>query len=134
MTVAPVLDAETILAVAIRDALAPYVETHNGRPRCYYQLAEQGAPLPYLVYQLQADITPVWRLGLAGASALVTVRALAASAQAARALLRGATPGLADLIYPDYDITARYVRSPSIPPQNGVYQSAHIWRVSIERS
>src|SRR5689334_16141963 len=112
----PILDAEIIIATAVRDALASLVGTYNGRPKAYYQLAEQGAPKPYVVYQLQADIAPRWRVGSAGATALVTVKALAESAAAARELLATAAPGMDSLSYDGYTLTARYVRSPSIPP------------------
>ena len=133
MTADPILEAETILTTAIRDGLASYAGTYNGRPKVYFQLAEQDAPKPYIVFQFQADITPSWRLGSAGAQALVTVKAIAESAKAARELLANAAPGMSNLAYPGYTLKARYVRSPIIPPSNGMYVSAHIWRVTVER-
>jgi len=129
----PILQAETIIATAIATALAPFVGTFKTRPKVYYQLAEQAAPRPLLVYQFQSDIGRVDRIGDVGATALVTLKAQADSASDARALLATAAPGMANLISAGYTITARYVRSPVIPPLNGIYQSAHIYRITIER-
>lgn len=134
MTAQPILNAETIIVTAVRDALAPFVDTYQDRPKAYYQRADQGAPKPFLVFQFQNDITPTWRVGSAGAEALVTVRALAESAADARQLLAAAAPAMQNLSYPNYTLTARYVRSPAIPPLNDTYTSAHIWRIRIERS
>jgi hypothetical protein len=134
MTVQPILDAELIIATAVRNALAPFVGTFNGRPKVYDSLAEQGAPKPFLVFQFQADITPAWRVGSAGASALITVRSLAEDVDTARQLLGRASPGMHTLSYPGYSVSARYVRSPKIPQLNGVFTSAHTWRISIERN
>ena len=109
MSAEPILEAEAIIATAVRDALQSYVGSYNSRPKVYYQLAEQGAPRPLLIFQLQSDITPAWRVGSASASVLVTVKALAESAKAARELLAAATPGMSGLSYPGYTLTARYV-------------------------
>lgn len=134
MSTAPILDAETILTTALRNALSSAVGTWQGMPKVYYQLNTDGAPKPLIVFQLQTDITPDWRIGSAGASAQVTIKALAESGKAARELLATAAPGMDALTYPGYTLKARYLRSPSIPPRDGTYQSAHIWRVSIERN
>jgi hypothetical protein len=129
----PILDAEAVLTTAIRDALAPLVGTYNGRPKAYYQQAEQGAPLPYVVFQFQSDISRMDWLSDTGATVLVTVKALAGSASAARTLLATVAPGMDSLTDADYALTARYVRSPAIPPSGGVWQSAHIYRIRMER-
>jgi hypothetical protein len=134
MSAEPILDAELIIATAVRNALAPFVGTFNDRPKVYESLAEQGAPKPFLVFQFQADITPDWRVGSAGASAPITLRSLAEDVDTARQLLKSASVGMSTLYYPGYSVTARYVRSPKIPALNGVYTSAHIWRISIERN
>lgn len=129
----PILDAETILVTAVRNALAPFVGTHQGRPKAYYQLGKQNAPLPFVVFQFQTDISALNRLGAIGASAQITVKAFAESKEAARALLAHVAPGMNALAHPSHTITARYLRSPIIPSSVAPYQSAHIWRVSIER-
>ena len=134
MSTTPILDAELILTTAIRNALSSAAGTWQGRPKVYYQRNTDGAPKPLIVFQLQTDITPDWRVGSAGASAQVTVKALAESAKAARELLAVAAPLMNVLSYPGYSLKARYLRSPSIPSQDGTYQAAHIWRVSIERN
>jgi hypothetical protein len=56
MTTAPILTAETIIVDAFKAALTPYTGTYNGRSKAYYQQAEQGAPLPFVIFQAQADI------------------------------------------------------------------------------
>jgi hypothetical protein len=134
MSTEPILSAELIIATAIRDALAPFAGTYNDRPKVYWQIAEQGAPRPYLVAQGQSDIGRVDYIGDVGATALITLKALADSAKAARDLLAAASAGMRNLTYAGYTIQARYIRSPLIPPINNVYQSAHIYRITIERS
>jgi hypothetical protein len=134
MTVQPILDAELIIATAVRNALAPFVGTYNGRPKIYDGLAEQGAPKPLLVFQFQADITPSWYVNGVGASALVTVRSLAEDVDTSQQLLASAAPAMSTLTYAGYSLAARYVRSPRIPPLGSTYTSAHIWRITIERS
>lgn len=129
----PILTAETILTTAIRDALAPLVGTYNGRPKVYYQLAEQGAPLPYVVFQCQSDISRMDWLGDTGATVLVTIKALASDAQSARALLATVAPGMDSLSYSGVTVQARYDRSPTVPPSAaGVRQALHVYRLRID--
>jgi hypothetical protein len=130
----PILTAETILTTAIRNALAPYAGTHQGRPKVYYQLNTDGAPRPLLIFQFQSDISRLDWVGDIGATALITVKAQADDLDTASALLALAAPGMANLAYGGYTIRTRYVRSPIIPPISGVYQSAHIFRITLERN
>lgn len=136
MSVAPITDAEAVLATAIRNALAAVAGTYQGRPQAYYQLAPQGAPLPLVVYQVQSGVIAAReRVGARGATADVTIRALATDATAARALLALTVAPMAALAFAGYTVTATYLRSPIIPPDAaGTYQSAHLWRVDIERA
>lgn len=134
MTPAPILNAEVILTTAITGALAPYAGTHQGRPKVYYQLNTDGAPRPLIVFQFQDDIRRLNYVGDVGATALVTIKAQADDPDSAAELLATAAPGMSALAYDDYTLTAVYVRSPIIPPIDGVYQSAHIFRISITRS
>lgn len=133
MVADPILNAETLIATALRNAIAPVVGDYNGRPRVYEGLAEQGAPLPLVVFQFQAPITPTWYLDRAGASALVTIKTLAHDIDSARSLLAQAAACLTNLSAPGHSIIARYVSSPRIPVLNGVHTSAHQWRISLER-
>ena len=130
----PILSAETILTTAIVTALTPFVGTFNGRPKAYYQLAEQGAPLPYVVYQFQSDITRLEWIGTTGATVLLTLKALGVSSKAARDLLGVAAPGLLNIAATGYTVSARYVRSPTIAPVANVWQALHIYRLRIERT
>ncbi|HEU5097909.1 MAG TPA: hypothetical protein VFU22_02620, partial [Roseiflexaceae bacterium] len=66
MSTAPILTAETILTTTIRNALAPYAGTHQGRPKVYYQVNTDGAPRPLLVFQFQSDIERLNRVGDVG--------------------------------------------------------------------
>lgn len=130
----PILTAEDILVAAFKAAMAPYVETYNGRPKAYYQRAEQGAPQPFIIFQAQADISRMDWIDATGAEVLMTVKALAPRGSTARTLLQDVTPAMDALSSPGYTITARYERSPSIPPTDTTYQAAHIYRVRIERA
>jgi hypothetical protein len=134
MTDAPILEAEAVLAEAIAGALAPYVGTYNGRPKAYYQLAEQGAPLPYVVFQFQSAIGRMDWIAQTGATVLVTIKALAANAKAARDLLATVAPGMDAITIDGYVITSRYNQSPTVPPQNSVWQALHVYRLRIERA
>jgi hypothetical protein len=134
MTSAPILTAETILVTAIKTALTPYVGTYLTRPKAYYQQAEQNAPLPFVIFQAQSDIGRLDWIDDTAAGTLITVKALATTGSGARTLLNAVTPGMAALSATGYTITARYERSPTIPPLDGVYQSAHIYRIRIERT
>lgn len=133
MTTAPILTAEQIIIDAFKAALAPYVGLWNGRPKAYYQQAEQGAPQPFVIFQAQADIARLDWIDQTGAECLITVKALARNGSTARALITDIAPALDALSFPGFTITARYVRSPSIPPNDGTYQAAHTFRVRIER-
>jgi hypothetical protein len=134
MTDAPILEAEAVLAEAIRDTLASYVGTFNERPKVYYQLAEQGCPLPYVVFQFQSAIGRMDWIAQTGATVLVTIKALAASAKAARDLLATVAPGMDAITIDGYVITSRYSQSPTVPPQNSVWQALHVYRLRIERA
>src|SRR5690349_853449 len=128
---APILDAETILTTAIRNALAPSVDSYQSRPKVYYALAEQGAPRPLLVFQFQSDISRLDYVGNTGATTLVTIKAQADDPDTAAELLAASSPGMSTLAYAGYTLTAVYVRSPIIPPIADVYQSAHIFRITL---
>lgn len=133
MNTHPILDAETILTRAIRDALAPAAGTHQGRPKVYYQVNTDGAPRPLLVFQFQSDISRLDYVGNVGSTVLATIKAQADDPDSAAALLAAASRGMADLSFSGHTLTAVYVRSPIIPPIGGVYQSAHIFRITLER-
>lgn len=132
-TADPILEAETIIATAIRDALAPFVGSYQGRPKVYYQQAEQGAPLPYVIYQCQSNIERRDFLQDTGATVVTVIKALASDAKAARDLLLTASAGMDSLSYMGHVVLARYERSPAIPPSGSVFQSAHQFRITIER-
>lgn len=132
MADAPILAAEGVLTSAIVAALDSYVGTFNSRPKIYYQLAEQGCPLPYVVFQCQTDIGRMDWIGRTGATVQVTLKALANSPSAARALLATVAPPMIALTLSGYTITSRYLRSPTVPPVNGVAQALHVYRLRIE--
>lgn len=133
MADAPILTAEELLTDAIRDALVSAVGTYNGRPKAYYQIAEQGAPLPYIVFQFQTDISRMDWIGRTGATAQLTLKAVASSTKVAQDLRATAAPYLASLTAGGYTVTARYLRSPAVPPSPaGVYQALHVYRLRIE--
>lgn len=132
MTDTAIIEAEAVLTTAIRDALAPLVGTFNARPTAYYQLAEQGCPLPYTVFQFQSDISRMDWFGESGATALLTLKALATSPKAARDLLAVVAPGLDAIAISGYTITARYLRTPTVAPVEGVAQALAVYRIRLE--
>jgi len=131
---APILEAEAVLTTAIRDALAPFVGTFNARPMAYYQLAEQNCPFPYTVFQFQTDISRLDWIGLTGATVQMTLKALATSPKAARDLLAVVAMGMQAITITGYTITARYLRTPTIAPVDGVSQAMHVYRIRMERT
>ena len=134
MVDAPILTAEDITIAAVKAALTPYVGTYNSRPKVYYQQAEQGAPLPFIVFHFQSNIARMDWIGATGATGLVTLKAIAASGTAARSLRATAAPGMASLVAPGYRITAIYEGSPTIGPVDGEWQALSIYRLRIERA
>lgn len=130
----PILTAEIIITTAIRNAIAPLVDTYNGRPKVYWQLAEKGTPLPYTVFQGQTDITRLDWIGKIGAKVKITLKTLAVDSDRSAELLATVAPAMNTLSYPGYTLTAIYERSPMIPYAGGAYTSAHIYNLTIERT
>lgn len=132
----PIADAEELIAAAVRAALAPIAGTYAGKPKVYYQVSAEGAPLPIVLFHFQTPITPLRRwIGQPPAvTALLLVKAMAASAKAARELLEQTTAPMHGLATVGYTITAQYTGSPPIPPLGDLYQSAHTWRINLERN
>lgn len=132
----PIPDAISLVRPALYAALCPLTAAYNGHPRCYWLVAEQGAPLPLLVVQSQdgggADAS---LLGLGGWAGLITVKALASSLAAAETLLAGVPAAMAALAAPeDFTIRATFVRPLVLPPADGVWQAGQIYRVQLYRS
>lgn len=123
----PVLAAIRILRTAVFQALGPLTLTG-----VYWQRADQGVALPFVVYQSQ-DLggAAVERIGSLDWQGLVTVKALAGSQSAAETLLAAVAPGMASLSAAGSSITTRYVRPIVIPPDGDIWQAAHQWRVWI---
>lgn len=123
----PIYSAITILRTAIVSAL----DLLTARPVAWVEplAADQ---LPYALAQSQdaggASLTYIGAIDWTG---LVVVRALATSLPAAEQLLDTLAPGMQTLSHTGVAITTRYDRPLTIPPADGVYQAAHIWRVTI---
>lgn len=133
----PILEAEAVIQQSIFDAFSPLMDDyqHNGYARCYWMLAEPNAPKPYMVVQPQTPIERWDRIGDNGATGLITIKATAATQDAARELLATVAPGMDDLTADDYEITARYVRSPTLIPRDGAaWQVAHTYRITLRRT
>lgn len=137
MTVAPIYSSLRLVRFAIRAAL---LALSSGK-EVYWLQAGEGASMPYVVVQSQdAGGQGAFAIGAIAWSGLITVKALATAngsgnAQAtAEALMEAVAPGMGSLAAPaGYAIGARYVRPVVIPPLDGVWQSAHTWRVRLER-
>lgn len=123
----PLYSVLRALRFAIKAALQPLTATG-----VYWQRADQGVALPYIVYQSQ-DLggQAVGTVGELAWSGLVTVKALATNQSAAELLIAAVAPGMEALIYAGYSISARYVRPVVIPPDGDTWQAAHQWRVGI---
>lgn len=132
----PIADAEARLAAAVRTALAGVVGTHQGKPKVYYQRNTDAAPLPLVIFFFPVPISPLRRwIGQPPAVATqVLVKALAESAKAARDLVAATTGPMQDITSTGYTIETTYLNSPPIPPIDDLYQSAHLWRITLERN
>lgn len=137
MSVTPIYSSIRLVRFAIVPALAAL----SGGRGVYWLQAPEGATLPVVIVQSQdAGGVSTPRLNSLGWSGLITVKALAqangnGNAQAAaEALMEAIAPGMDNLTAPSgYDLSVEYVRPVVIPPQEGIWQAAHIWRVSLER-
>jgi len=137
VTVAPIYPAIRLVRFAIVPALAALASGHG----VYWLQAPEGASLPYVVVQSQdrgGRGEP--KLNSMGWSGLITVKALAdanggGNAQAAaETLMEAVAPGMDSLSAPvGYDLSVAYVGPVVIPPDSGDWQSAHEWRVNLER-
>ena len=126
MSVTPITDIETIIATAFATALS------GVGVAAYYRLAPQGTALPYVVYQPQDAYRPRDVVGNRFGSALILVKALHSTASGARSLLATAHTGIAaGLTYSGYTLAANYEQSPVLPWDGTVYQSGHIYRVTV---
>lgn len=132
MPAQPITDAIPKIRAGLYAALAPLVGTYDGAAKAYWLQAAQGAPLPLLIYQAQdgggADASLLSTGGWAG---LFTIKALAASASAAEALLATMPAALAGLSVSGYSAQATYVRSLVLPPLDGVHTAALIYRITL---
>lgn len=137
MSAAPIIEAIRLVRFAITPALA----ARSGGKGVYWLQAPEGTAYPFVVVQSQdngGEGTP--RLNSLGWSGLITVKTLAqtngsGNAQAsAEALMEAVAPGMDNLTAPaGYDLSVAYDRPVVIPPLDGVWQCAHIWRVTLER-
>lgn len=132
----PILDAEAVLAAAVRTALAGVVGTHQGKPKVYYQRNTDAAPLPLVIFFFPVPIAPLrrWIGQHAAVATQVLVKALANDAKAARDLLETTVEPMGALVATGHTIETTYLNSPPIPPIDDLYQSAHLWRITLERS
>lgn len=134
MSTTPILDAELIIATAIRNALAPIAGTYNERPKIYWLQAEQGAPHPLLIAQAQTPIKVKAYIGMVQATGTIVIKALGKDAASARDLLALAAPRMELLDYPEVSIQATFLNSPILQPTpTGVHQSAHAYRITITK-
>lgn len=148
MTTAAITDAEEIVRKSVFQALGPlmtsYREPDGATPRLYWKLAKQSTPgyaisRPYVVYQPQGDILDQALLNTSGITTPITVKAVADTPAAAAALLATVAPGMLSLAIPagysGYSgVVSQWLRSPNIPPLDGVWTAAHTYQVTFYRS
>jgi hypothetical protein len=137
MTVVPIYNAIEL----VRMAIVPALTARSGGRTVYWLQAGEGAAYPFVVVQSQDDGgAGVPNLGSLGWSGLITVKVLAQAngnnnpQAAAEALMATIAPGMDALTAPTlYDLSVIYQRPAIVPPSQGVWQCAHIWRVTLER-
>jgi len=138
VTPTPILLAETALATALAASLRPLLLAagygHAGAGRAWWRLIpiDLAPALPYVIYQVQGDITADPYLNGIRAEAQVLIKGLAMTAAAARDVANVAAPGMAALSYAGHTVHATYRASPSLPiDQDRVWQAGHLYRVRI---
>lgn len=131
MTVTPIYSAIRLVRFSIVAALS----ARTTRSVWWLQ-APQTAVRPLLTAQSQdAGGRAERQIGALDWSGLIVVKAIADTLGAAEALMASVAPGMDALTtQAGYSITAIYDRPVVIPPDGGVWQAAHQWRVSINRS
>jgi len=134
MSVPPV-NAEDVVARAIYSALTPLMTGYQfaGSARCYYQVAPESAPMPFIVYQLQTDINPIQRIGAWDGNGLVLLRAIAATPAQARSLLSTVASGMDNLTVSGYAVFSSWDGSVALPGEIGYAQSALRYRVNVRK-
>ena len=129
----PIANGTELVRKAIFAALSPLAGAHDGLPKCYWLLNDQGAPLPFLVYQGDGDDASM--LGQAGWVGEFTVRAHGANQADAELLISGVQAAMNGLTAPGgFTITATYLRSPTIPPKDAVWTAAQTYNVELYRA
>ena len=125
----PIYDVITRLRFALVAALT--ARTTRG---VYWLEAPSGAARPFVVVQSQ-DLggRAERQIGALDWSGLIVVKALADTLGAAEALMTQVAPGMDALASTGYSVVATYDRPIVLPPDAGIWQSAHQWRVSIHR-
>jgi len=138
MSPTPILDAITLVRVAIRNALKPLAAPHG----VYWLQADQSTPdqpvaYPYIIFQSQ-DLggKDVKHLGDYGWQGLVTIRALAdgpaGKLRGAEALLVAVLPGMDSLASAGYGFFVEHERPLVLPPDvDGIWQAGSIYRVGM---
>lgn len=123
----------------VQNALYAALDPLTAAPLWWY--VTDDATLPRAIMQLQSDISTRHRISHAGYTTLVTIKAQALSLNAARAMRdalcpldSNGMPQLPPLAIAGYAVSARYERTPMLPFDGRVYQSGHIFRITILRN
>jgi hypothetical protein len=132
----PITNALDIVTQALHSALSPLVGSHQGNPKCYWLVAEQGATLPYLVYQSQ-DLggRDASMLNVAGWEGEITIKSTAVDKGAAQTLLATVPAAMEALANPSgFTLTATFIRPLVIPAKDTRYTAALIYKLELFRS
>ncbi len=137
MTITPIYSALRL----VRFAIVPALSARSGGKGVYWLQAPENTAFPFVVVQSQdAGGLANPNLGSLGWTGLITVKTLAnangsGNAQAlAESLMEAVAPGMDNLTAPaGFDLSVNYSRPVVIPPSEGVWQCAHVWRVNLER-
>lgn len=144
MSDTPVYSGPDLAGDALLAALAPLVPAFNGAPAVYWQInppetvgaLRTGALSSMLICQSQdggGERLP--HVGRVSWSGLVVVRALSASASAARSVRDGIPARMELLSVPaGYAIAARFDKPIELAPKDGIHTRGQQWLITIERT
>lgn len=141
----PIVTPGRVLSAAFYGALSPLVEAYAGIPACYWQRAPGPGPAAALLsgelagaitVQAQSNLADAGWIGEAATEGNILVKAFAADDDAAQTLMAQAAAAIAaGLLAPaGYRVTATWSAEIVLPPTDGIFTAAALYRVAVRRS
>lgn len=140
----PITTPGRVISAAFYAALSPLVEPYGGIPACYWQRAPGAGPAAALIngelagaitVQAQGNLVSAGWIGEATVEGSILVKAFAADDDAAQELMADAAAAIAaGLSTPaGYRATAAWAAEVVLPPTDGIYTAAALYRVAVRR-